>query len=217
MPAPARRVLGAVLAVLGMALAAVGAWTALSLGPAGEAQFSATSPATGAIVVGPELLNSLDTPVRIRATRRDGGAVWLATARTSDARAVLARSAVSTARSVHYPAGTLDLHRSGSGELPDIRSADVWRSSAKGAGSTELVIGQGREPETAVVTTGDATALTNVTMTLTWAERSWFFEALVVAVIGAIMAAFAIGDLAHGRQNETRTGPDGARPLRTSA
>ena len=51
-----------------------------------------------------------------------------------------------------------------------------------------------------MVTSGDATALTNVTVTLTWAQRTWFFEALVAAVIGAIVAAFALNDVWNSRR-----------------
>lgn len=188
------------MAVLGLALAALGAWTALKLGPAGEVHFSATSKATGAIVVGPGILNSLNLPVRIKATRGDGGAVWMAAAPSPDAGAVLAKSAVSTVSGVHLPAGTLDLRVSGAGALPAISTADIWRVSSKGAGSAELVVGQGRGPETAVVTSGDATALTNVTVTLTWAQKPWFFEALAMAVIAAIVAAFALIDVSNSRR-----------------
>jgi hypothetical protein len=198
------------MAVLGVALAVFGAWTAVKLGPSGDAHFTATSTATGAIVVGPEVLNSLNVPVRVTATRGDGGAVWLAAAPSTDARAVLATSAVSTVKGVHFGAGTLDLRASGAGDLPDITTADVWRLLAKGAGSAELVVDQGWGPETAVVTSGDATALKDVTMTLTWADRSWFFEALAAAVIGGIIAAFALGDLRQSRPRQVsamRPGP----------
>jgi hypothetical protein len=132
------------MGLLGIALAAVGAWTALKLGPSGEAHFSATSKATGAIVVEPGVLNSLNIPVRVTATRSDGGAVWLAASPSTDARAILARSAVSTVSGVHFPAGTLDLRASGAGALPDISTADVWRLSAEGVGSKDLVVDQGR-------------------------------------------------------------------------
>jgi hypothetical protein len=203
-PAQARRVIGAVMAVLGIALAALGAATALKLGPDGETHFTATSKATGAIVVEPGVINSLNIPVRVTATRRDGGAVWLAAAPSNDARAVLARSAVSTVSGVHYPAGTLALRASGAGALPDISTADVWRLSSEGMGSTELVVDQGRGPETAVVTSGDLTPLTDVTVTLTWAQRSWFFAALTAVVIGAIIAAFALIDLSQSRHIEGR-------------
>ena len=94
------------MAVLGVALAVFGAWTAVKLGPSGDAHFTATSTATGAIVVGPEVLNSLNVPVRVTATRGDGGAVWLAAAPSTDARAVLATSAVSTVKGVHFGAGS---------------------------------------------------------------------------------------------------------------
>jgi hypothetical protein len=199
------------MAVLGIALAVCGAWTAARLGPSGEAHFRATAKATGAIVVGPEVLNTLDVPVRVTATRGDGGAVWLAAAPSTDALAVLGTSEVSTVNGVHYGAGTLDLRTSGAGALPDISTADVWRLVAKGAGSAELVVGQGKGPERVLVTSGDATALTDVTMTLTWADRSWFFEALAAALIGAIIAAFALGDLWHIRPRQPTEPRSGRR------
>ena len=185
---------------MGVALAVVGAWTALKLGPSGEAQFRATSKAPGAIVVGPDVLNSVDVPVRVAATRNDGGALRLVAARSSDARAVLGKSTASTVSGVSYPAGTLDLRLSGAGALPDISRADVWRLSATRAGSAELVVDQGSGPETALVTSGDASPLTNVTVTLTWANSIWLAEAIVVALIGVIIAAFAITGLWRGRR-----------------
>jgi hypothetical protein len=187
------------MAAGGIVLAVVGAWMLVKLGPSGEAHFSVTAKAPGAIVISSDVLNSVNVPVRVTATRRDGGAVWLAVAPSIDARAVLATSAVSTVRDVHYPAGTLDLRVSGAGSMTDISTADVWRLWARGAGSAQLVVDQGRGPETAVVTSGDATDLTDVTMTLTWADRTWFFEALAVAMIGAVIAAFALNDLWAGR------------------
>jgi hypothetical protein len=102
---------------------------------------------------------------------------------------------VSTGSGLHYPAGTLDLHTSGAGALADVSTADVWRLAARGAGSAGLVVDQGVGPQTAVITSGDATALTDVTVTLSWADRAWFFEALGAATIGAIIAAFALNDL----------------------
>jgi hypothetical protein len=50
-----------------------------------------------------------------------------------------------------------------------------------------------------VVTSGDTTALTNAKVTLSWADRAWFFEALAMATIGAVLAAFALNDLWQGR------------------
>jgi hypothetical protein len=187
------------MAGVGIVLAVLGAWILVRLGPSGEANFSATSQAPGVIVISSDVLNSVDVPVRVTATRRDGDAVWLAVAPSTDARAVLATSAVSTVSDVRYPAGALELRASGAGALTDISTADVWRRSANGAGSALLLVDQGREPETVVVTSGDATALTDVTMTLTWADRTWFFEALAVAMIGAVIAAFALNDLWQGR------------------
>jgi hypothetical protein len=194
-----------VVAALGIALAIFGAWTAVRLGPSGTARFSATSTPAGAIVVGPGVLSSLDVPVRVRATRADGGTLTVAAAASADAQAVLARSAVSSVRGVRFATGGLDLGSSGAGALPDINDADVWRASATGEGSAELVLGQGSVPETAVVTSGDPAAPKGVTMTLTWVDRSWFLEALGSAVLGAVIAVFAIGDLRRRPRSSVST------------
>jgi hypothetical protein len=215
LPAPARRAFGAALAAVGIALAVVGAWTALKLGPSAEAQFRATSKAPGAIVVGPDVLNSVDVPVRVAAARGDGGAVRVVAARSGDALAIVGKAAASTVSGLRYPAGTLDLRASGAGPLPDISKADVWRLSATRAGSAELVVDQGSGPETAVVTSGDGSALTNVTLTLTWANSTWLAEAIVLALIGMIIGTLALTDLWRGRPRRrrataARTDPSGA-------
>jgi hypothetical protein len=198
-PASTRRALAAVVAVMGIVLLVVGAWMVILLGPSGEAQFSATSKAPGALVVPSEVLNAVDVPVRVTATRPHGGAVFLAVASSTDARALLATSAASTVSGVHFPAGRLDLHASGAGVPADIRTADVWRLTATGAGSAGLLVDQSRAPETVVATSGDATALTDATVTLTWDDTAWFFEALAMATIGAVLAAFSLNDLWQGR------------------
>jgi len=199
MPASTRRVLGALVATVGVVLVVLGSWMVVKLGPSGQAQFSTTSKAPGAVVVASDVLNTVDVPVRVTATRPEGGAVRLAVAPTPDATAIVATSAVSAVNAVHYPAGTMDLRATGSGELGDISTADVWRLAAKGAGSAELVIDQSRAPETVVVTSGDANPLTDVTVTLSWANRAWFFQALAAATIGAVIAAFAMTDLWQSR------------------
>jgi len=199
MPASTRRVLGALVAAVGVVLVVLGSWMVVKLGPSGQAQFSTTSKAPGAVVVTSDVLNTVNVPVRVTATRPAGGAVRLAVAPTPDATAIVGASAVSAVNAVHYPAGTMDLRATGSGELGDISTADVWRLAAKGAGSAELVVDQSRAPETVVVTSGDANPLTDVTVTLSWANRAWFFEALAAATIGAVIAAFAMTDLWQSR------------------
>jgi hypothetical protein len=194
-----RRALGVVVAAMGLILVVVGAWIVVKLGPSGEARFSATSKAPGAIAVTSDVLNAVDVPVLVTATRRDGGAVRLTVAPSTDARAILATSAVSTVSAVHYPAGTLDFRSSGAGALTDVSTADVWRLAATGRGSAGLVVDQGRGPETVVVTSGDAAILKDVTVALTWTDRAWFFDALAVTMIGAVIAAFALSVLWQGR------------------
>lgn len=197
------------MAAVGIVLAVLGAWIVVKLGPSGEADFSVTSNAPRAIVVPPDVLNSVDVPVRVTASRRDGSLVRLVAGPSADARAILAGSAVSTVSGVRYPAGALDLRDSGSGALGDIGTADVWRLSAQGRGSAELVVDQERAPETVVVISGDTAALKDVTMTLTWASRTWFFEALAAVMIGAMIAAFSLIYLWQGRSVAVRSDVSG--------
>jgi hypothetical protein len=187
------------VAALGIVLVVLGSWMVVMLGPSGAARFSATAKAPGVIVVTPDVLNAVNVPVRVTATRRDGGAVRLVAAPSIDARAILASSAVSTVGDLRYPAGTLELRRSGTGALADVSTADVWRLATKRAGTAQLVVDQGRGPEMAVVTSGDDKPLTDVTVTLVWADKAWFFEALAAATIGAVMAAFAFSDMWQSR------------------
>ncbi|MEP7191770.1 MAG: hypothetical protein ABI903_02775 [Actinomycetota bacterium] len=202
MPASTRRVAGAVLAAMGIILLVAGAWIIVTLGPSGEARFSATSNAPGTVVVPSDVLNTVDVPVHVTATRGDGGAVRLLVGASADARAILTTSAVSTVNAVHYPAGRLGLHASGAGALGDVSGADVWRLAAAGAGSATLVVDQARAPETMVITSGDSSALKDVTVTLTWANHAWFFEALAMATLGAVLAVFSFNDLWQGRAGD---------------
>ncbi|MDQ1482666.1 MAG: hypothetical protein QOF35_742 [Actinomycetota bacterium] len=209
MTTPTRRALDAVMAAVGIVFLVVGAWFVVVIGPSGEASFTSTSKAPGAVVVPANVLNAVDGPVTVKATRRDGGALFLGTAASSDAHAILARSAVSTVKAVHYPAGALELSASGAGALTDVSTSDVWRLASKGSGSAKMVVDQSGDsssearkgPETAVVASGDSTALRDVTVTLAWTDRAWFFEALATAVIGGLMAMFA---LSHLRRSSVR-------------
>jgi hypothetical protein len=205
------------MAALGVVLVVAGAWVVVELGPSGEAHFSATSKAPGAIVVPPDVLNSVDVPVHVTATRGDGGAVILVVGASADARGVLTTSAVSTVSAVHYPAGGLDLKSSGAGPLTNISRADVWRLAARGAGSAALVVDQGRAPETLVVASGDSRALKDVTLTLTWADHAWFFEALAMATLGAVLAVFAFNDLWQGRGGDVPSDVTGSKTSRVKA
>jgi hypothetical protein len=198
-----RRALDVAVAAFGIVLLVVGAWFLVKVGPSGEAHFSATPKAAGAIVVPADVLNAVDVPVHVTATRKGAGSIFLAAAPSPDAQAILAGSAVSTVKAVHYPAGSLELHASGSGAVPDISTSDIWRLATRGARSAEMVVDQGKDvtrgPESIVVSSGDATALRDVTVTLTWVKRAWFFEALAAAMIGALIAALAFNDLRQVR------------------
>ena len=84
-----KRLLGALLALAGLALTVVGAWFAVQLGSSGTAEFSARPGTTDPVLVRPAVLNRVDADVVVRATPADGATVWMALANPSDAAAVV--------------------------------------------------------------------------------------------------------------------------------
>mgnify|MGYP007004573001 CR=1 FL=1 len=79
-----QRVAGALLALVGLVAAVVGAWFLAHLGTSGTATFTA-EPGQRVVVLEPDVLNRVDHPVEITAT--GSGDVWVGTARPSDVEA----------------------------------------------------------------------------------------------------------------------------------
>ena len=186
-----RRALGLSVAAVGAVLALLGLWLCVTLGPSGEASFSARLTQAGAVAVEPTVLNALDVPAEVSVTRTDGGPLWVGLAGKSDAAAVVRDAKRSSVQGVSWPSGAMSTQREGSTPMPDLTRADVWRVSTEARGTARVVVPQGQGPETLVVAAPGGAPLADVDVAVSWHQRTWFFLSLLMLLVGALLAAGA--------------------------
>jgi uncharacterized iron-regulated membrane protein len=185
-----KRVVGALLALVGLALTVVGVWFATQLGSSGTAELTARPDTTDPLVLPPDVLNRLDADVTVTASSKGGtGSVWMALANPSDADAVLgtARHVEVTGASVRDWALTTTTR--GSGAAGDPAEADLWRQQDEGQGSATLTVRQSEAPETMVIA-ADGAPLGSVTYTVV--DETWFVEAVVAALVGLFLLVVGV-------------------------
>ncbi|KRE42000.1 hypothetical protein [Knoellia sp. Soil729] len=198
MPTLAKRVVGALLALLGLVLTVIGLWYALHLGGSGTATFSATSTGTNPVLVPQTVLNRVDGDVKVTATPRKGGSVWLAAAAPSDAKAVLGRSAHTTVTGVSTMPWELTTTTDGTGETPALDTSDVWRNTDAGDGAVSMTVEQANAPETVIAqaTTGQLARID-----LTWERKSWFVQSVIAALVGLFLLLSGLSLLWSSRRD----------------
>jgi len=182
----AAKVVGVVLALLGLVLTGAGSWFAAHLGGTGTATFAAHPGSTAVLVVGPSVLDRVDGPVRVTATGTKGTAVWVGLAAPSDATAVLGSAERDTVVGVSIRDWRAVTHHSGSGAAQGLTTADVWRTEASGTGTATLTVRQADAPQTLVVAGSGGTLQT---VTLSWVHKAWFVQAIVTVLVGLALLA----------------------------
>lgn len=197
----AKRVGGATLALLGLVLAAVGLWYAVHLGGSGTATFTATASGTNPVLVPQTVLNRVDDAVKVTVTPKDGGAVWLAAASPSDARAVLGEAARTTVTGVSTRPWQLESETDGTGAAPALASTDVWRNTETGDGAVSMTIDQANAPETVIA---QATKGQLADIELTWERKSWFVQAVITALVGLFLLLSGLSLLWSSRHGSLR-------------
>lgn len=181
-----KRVLGAVLALVGLALVVVGSWFATQLGSSGTAEFTVSPDADSPLLIQPDVLNRVDADVVLTATPEDGGSIWMALANPSDATAVVGSARHLEVTGVEVRDWALTTTTRGSGEAPALGEADLWRQQDSADGPVQLTVLQSEAPETVVVTS-DGAPLKSLTMTVV--DKRWFVEAVVAALVGLFLLA----------------------------
>jgi len=198
-PHLAARIAAGMAALLGLMLAIGGIWVTAQVGASGTATFTG-SPKAGAIVLSPVVLNRVDADVIVTATAAKGTTVSLGRATPSDAVAAIGQAPVSVTKSVDKTKLALLFDASGSGDLPDLSRADIWRERVSGPGKATMRVTQAQAPESVVVTTSDGK---KATVQVTIARRAWFVQAVVAVVVGlALIGGAALlwrSQLARGR------------------
>ena len=183
----ASKVVGVLLALLGLVLTGAGSWFAAHLGGSGTATFTA-HPGTGTpFVVGPSVLNRVDGPVRLTATPAKGAKAWIAVAAPTDATAVIGDAAHTSATGVDVRDWTVLTTTSGSApKAPAVSTSDVWTRQETGPAAVSMAISQADAPQTVVVFTDNGDL---ATVTVSWVHRAWFVQAVVTALVGLALLA----------------------------
>ena len=216
------RVVGALLALVGLALTVVGVWFATQLGTSGTAVFSARPDTVDPVLIRPEVLNRVDADVVVTATPASGGSVWMALANPSDASAVVGggRHVAVTGVAVALEDWTLRTSVRGSGEVAELGAADLWRLQEDEEGPVRLTVRQESAPETLVVLT-DGAPLRSLTLSVT--DKTWFVEAVIAALVGLFLLVAGVALLfsrrrpnGPGRAGESDASPRADAEARTA-
>ncbi len=203
----AKRALLAALTVIGLVLLLAGAWFTVHLGSSGSAVFRAT-PARGAVVViEPSVLNRVNRPVSITAVAAPGAQVWMGRAAPTDAQAIVGGADRTSVTGAQVRDWSLLQARSGAGPAPDLATADIWRQTASGDGRVRLNVDQSGAPESVVIAAPDGTPVALTSLTVTIERRTWFFQALLVTLVGLLATVAGAAGLRQTRPRPT-TGPD---------
>ena len=178
------RVVGALLALAGLALTVVGAWFATQVGSSGTAEFTARPGTDDPVVIRPDVLNRVDADMVVTATPAPGGSAWMALANPSDATAVLGGGRYLAVTGVSVDDWSLRTSARGTGEVAELGAADLWRVQDDAEGAVSLTVRQENAPETLVVLTEGA-PLRSLTVSVT--DKKWFVEAVIAALVGLFL------------------------------
>ena len=188
----AKKLLSLLLAVVGLALTAVGIWFTAHLGTSGIATFRVSPSGSGPVVLEPSLLNRLDENVAISVTPAAGSKVWLAVGAPSDVTSAIAETPRTRLTGVAVRDWALLATRSGSGTTADLTRAEIWREQLTSVGRVDLTVDQRSAPQTVVVS-GQPGQVS--TVQVSWQRGTWFAQALVVALVGLMITAAGVVSL----------------------
>ena len=211
----AKRALSAALTVIGLVLVVVGAWFTVHLGSSGSATLRST-PADGAlVVVEPSLLNRVDAPATVTAVAAPGTTIWMGRTTPSDAQAIVGGADRTSITGARIRSWSLVESRAGAGNAPALAAADVWRQTATGEGRVRLNVEQTGAPESIVIAAPDGSPVDLTSVTVTVERRTWFFQALLVTLVGLLAAATGAATLWHDRPRRQRAADPATDPRLT--
>jgi hypothetical protein len=185
-----RRVVGLLLTLSGVALTVVGTWFATQLGSDGAVRFS-TVPSAGSrlVVLEPDLLNRVASPVTVTATARGAESVWIGRAAPSDAAAAVGKAKALTATGVTIRPWALLTATEGTAPAKALGQADLWREQTSAPEKVTLTVSQENAPETVVVQSPDADI---TVLEVSLARKTWFVEAVIGILVGVFLVVAGV-------------------------
>jgi hypothetical protein len=209
----AKRALLAALTVVGLVALVIGLWFTVHLGSSGSATLR-TVPARGTVVVvQASVLNRVDRPVSVTAVAAPGTRIWMGRTAPSDAQAIIGGADRTSVTGAHVRSWSLVQSRAGAGTAPPLAGADIWRQSTSGEGRVRLKLDQGSAPESVVIAGPDGKPVDLTSLTVTVERHTWFFQALLVTLVGLLAAIAGGAGLWTNRPRPSRTPDDkGSEP-----
>lgn len=185
-----RRVVGLLLALFGVALTVVGTWFATQLGSEGAVRFAAVPP-TGSrlVVLDPDLLNRVASPVTITATASGAQSVWIGRAAPSDAAAAVGTAKALTVTGVSVRPWALLTATKGTTPARTLGQADLWREQTSAPETVTLTLSQQHAPESVVIQSATAD-ITSLEVSL--ARKTWFVEAIIGILVGVFLVVAGV-------------------------
>ncbi len=180
-----RRVVGATIALIGLVLAVVGGWFVSHLGSSGTATLTG-SPGTQVVVLEPDVLNRLDSPVLVTAESA-GQEVWMGAARPSDAAGFVDDRTAARVSEVSVRDWALHFESSGEREPVAPSRVDMWQATTSGSGKAEVRVDQADAPQSLVVAAPKGQTIDAVTLQVS--DGGWFTTALVALIAGLVLVA----------------------------
>ncbi|NYF97312.1 hypothetical protein [Janibacter cremeus] len=195
------RIAGTIVALLGLVGVIVGGWFLSSLGTSGTATFTA-APDQRVVVLAPDVLNRLDSPIEVTATGK--GSVWAGTARPSDVEALLGDGPRVEVTGVDVSEWALTSTDVGEGDAMDVRGLDIWQSSTSEDGTVSTTIEQDDAPQTLVITAADGEQVQQVEYRVS--DERWSTIAIVVLVVGVVLLLLGLALALGPRMLRARRG-----------
>lgn len=186
-----RRILGVVLILAGAAALVVGGWFVRALGTDGAATFTAQPEPGVPVVIDAQTNARTDIPLLIKATAADDVPITASIASPSDAEALLGESRYERVTGIGVRDWVLTTESIGSGDPIAPTAADLWRSQVTTEGTVEIVGDLESAPETMIITTPEDGGLETITMT--WSNPAWFYQALALAFAGLLLVLVGLG------------------------
>jgi hypothetical protein len=200
----AKRALLAALTAIGLVLLVLGAWFTSHLGSSGSATFTTTPAAGSVVVLEPGILSRVERPVTITAVAAGGGPLFMGVAGPADAKAIVGGADRTTVTGAHVRDWTLTTTRSGAGPAPELAGADIWRQVRDGRGTVRVTLDEDRAPESVVLAKADGSPADLSSLTVTIERRTWFFQALLAALVGLLATVAGAAGLWHELRHRGR-------------
>ena len=113
----------------------------------------------------------------------------------SDAEAIVGGADVTRVTGAHVRALVARASRVGRRDAPALAGADVWRETGQGKGRVRLQVEQEKPPSRSSSPPPTASPPTSAALTVTVERRTWFFQALLVTLVGLLAAVTGVAGL----------------------